>query len=180
MKIQKAIENVDVLYLVGMPGVGKSYWGERLAAQLGWQYVDMDEYITSKNGKTPAQIIVEQGEASYRMIEHMRLVELMKEITSGTVVACGGGAPCYHNNMALMLARGLVVYMQASVDQIAAQLATSAEERPLLSGGEVRERLNSLLISRAPIYEQAHVTIAMAGIDIDQLTTSIKECIEKQ
>lgn len=88
------------IYLIGYMGCGKSTLGRRLAQHTGLQFIDMDHYIEMRNYKTVPQIFAEEGEDVFRQKERNALEELA-EFTD-TIVATGGGAPCFFNNMELM------------------------------------------------------------------------------
>ncbi len=88
------------IFLIGYMGSGKSTLGRRLAKHLNLQFVDMDHYIEERNYKTIPQIFAEEGEAEFRKKERKALEEL-SEFTN-IIIATGGGAPCFFDNIDIM------------------------------------------------------------------------------
>src|SRR5680860_1043366 len=104
------------IYLIGYMGCGKSTLGRRLSNYLGLQFVDMDHYIEERNCKTIPQIFKEEGEVEFRKKERKALEEL-SEFTD-IVIATGGGAPCFFDNVELMNKSGHTVYLNLSLIHI--------------------------------------------------------------
>lgn len=148
------------LFLVGFMGCGKSATGRRVAAQLGWQFIDMDKFLENRFCKTVPELFMELGQAQFRRIEHQVLLELLAY--EQVVVATGGGVACFYDNMQLMNAAGTTVYLQASPEQLTVQLSTAKVERPLLKGKSEQELLlyvRQLLAERLEYYQQAQYTV---------------------
>ena len=108
------------IYLIGYMGSGKSTAGEQLASKLNYQFIDLDKLIVSEYGQTIPQIFAEKGEASFRAMENNLLKKVIQK--SNTVVSCGGGTPCYYDNIDLMNNTGITVYLKMSVDALASRL----------------------------------------------------------
>ena len=130
------------IVLVGMPGCGKSSVGRALARILERPFVDSDDYITETEGRTPAQIIEQDGVESFRKIESAALCELTK--CSGIVLATGGGVVTVPENYGYLRQNGRVFFIERNV----ARLATAG--RPLSAGGA--ERLKAMYEARLPLY----------------------------
>ena len=111
-------------------GSGKSTAGKKLAASLGWAFVDLDKKIEQSTGKTIKEIFAESGEAHFRELE----AEMLKTMQTynNTVISAGGGTPCHGNNMDFMLESGVTVYLKLTPGQLKSRLAGSLQERPLL------------------------------------------------
>jgi shikimate kinase len=96
------------------------------------------------------------------------------------VVACGGGTPCFLDNMLLMKEAGTVIYLQADVADLIVNLNTSREMRPLLKGkGDMAAYLEGMLQKRKAIYEQAHYILQTKDISITTFAEIISSCTDR-
>ncbi len=155
-----------VIYLIGFMGSGKTYWAEKLSAGLHVPWFDLDRLIEEREGAAVRDIFAEKGEDYFRDLEH----EVLKGFSQGfpdagvvqAILSCGGGAPCFHDNMGIMNNSGKTVWLNPPVSTLAARLARDSGERPLLAGrkGQELENFISLkLDERRPWYRQATVVI---------------------
>ena len=144
------------IVLVGLPGVGKSTVGRRLAKRLGLGFVDSDEEIERAAVHTIPEIFDRFGEASFRDGER----RVLKRLIEGEpkVVATGGGAFMDADTRALILERCLAVWLDAEVETLAARVARRGH-RPLLAGKDPRAFLRGLAEARRPFYAQAHLRV---------------------
>jgi len=155
-------------------GCGKSTLGRRLAEHSGLQFVDMDDYIEKRNFKTIPQIFAEEGEAEFRKKERKALEEL-SEFTD-TIIATGGGAPCFFDNVDLMNKSGKTIYLNIDPKILADRLIKSKTERPLIKGKsrkELVEFIDETLRKRNEFYKQASYEINQPDIDLDDLMKMI-------
>lgn len=156
------------IYLIGYMGCGKSTLGRRLSDFLGLQFVDMDHYIEMRNHKTIPQIFAEEGESEFRLKERKALDEL-SEFTD-TVIATGGGAPCFFDNIDLMNKTGKTIYLNIDPSILAERLLKSKTERPLIKG-KSKEQLvafiDETLKKRNHYYKQAAIEITQPDIDLE-------------
>jgi shikimate kinase len=156
------------IYLIGYMGCGKSTLGRRLSEFLGLQFVDMDHYIEMRNLKTIPQIFAEEGEKEFRLKERKALDEL-SEFTD-TVIATGGGAPCFFDNIDLMNKTGKTIYLNIDPSILAERLLKSKTERPLIKG-KSKEQLvafiDETLKKRNQYYKQAAIEINQPDIDLE-------------
>lgn len=158
------------IYLIGYMGSGKSTLGRRLAKHSGLQFVDMDHYIEKRNCKTVPQIFEEEGEPGFRLKERKALEEL-SEFTD-IVIATGGGAPCFFDNIDLMNRSGKTVFLNIAPEILADRLLKSKTERPLIKGKSKKELIafiDETLKKRNEFYRQAHYQITQPDIDLDLL-----------
>jgi shikimate kinase len=148
------------IYLVGYMGSGKSTLGRRLASHAGWHFIDLDKYIEERNCRTVPQIFALEGEEIFRLKERKALEEVSE--FDNVVVATGGGAPCFFDNMELMNRTGITVFLDIQPEILAKRLLTSKTERPLIKGKskkELEEFIAENLSRRRPFYEQARLRI---------------------
>ncbi|MBT3385159.1 MAG: shikimate kinase [Prolixibacteraceae bacterium] len=162
------------IYLIGYMGCGKSTLGRRLSEHLNLQFVDMDHYIEERNYKTIPQIFAEEGEAEFRKKERKALEEL-SEFTD-IVIATGGGAPCFFDNVELMNKSGKTIYLNIEPNILADRLLKSKTERPLIKG-KSREELvafiDETLKKRNEFYKQAKLEITQPDINLHDLQALI-------
>ena len=162
------------IYLIGYMGCGKSTLGRRFAEHLNVQFVDMDHYIEERNHKTIPQIFEEEGEAEFRNKERKALEEL-SEFTD-IIIATGGGAPCFFDNINLMNQTGKTIYLNIDPAILADRLLKSKTERPLIKG-KSREELvafiGETLKKRNEFYKQAKFQITEPDIDLGELENII-------
>ncbi|HXV48387.1 MAG TPA: shikimate kinase [Candidatus Binatia bacterium] len=144
--------------------VGKSAVGRNLARRLGRRFVDLDRLIEKTAGLKVREIFAQKGEAYFRQLEKETLAKVLSQ--EGQVVATGGGVVLADDNLALLRERSLLIGLNASTETILKRAGNGAT-RPLLKGGDPRERIEELLNVRAARYAQAHATI-----DTDELTLS--------
>lgn len=145
--------------LVGMMGVGKSSVGKRVAALLHVPFVDADDEIEAAAQMTIPEIFAAYGEAHFRDGERRVIARLMDDGHARKVIATGGGAFCNAETRALILERGIAVWLDSDVDTLVERTARK-DNRPLLREGDPRAILTELRETRRPAYSQApiHVT----------------------
>jgi shikimate kinase len=141
------------VFICGMPGSGKSTLGKKLAARWGTLFIDLDKAIEIETGKSPSAWITQDGEVAFRAVES----EVLRNLDLGTftVVSCGGGTPCFNNNLSWMLQNGKLVYLDLPIGMLLQRLQQAdADERPLLSAALSFEGLTELYEKRKAWYEQ--------------------------
>ena len=153
MKAQRHIRN---LALVGFMGAGKSSVGRIVAEQIDFGFVDTDELIEARSGKTITQIFAQDGEAQFRELERMTVEQLCDR--SDLVISTGGGLPTQHANMESLKTHALVVCLWCSADKIWERVRHQSH-RPLLQTPDPEAKIRELLAARAPFYRQADVLL---------------------
>lgn len=140
-------------------GSGKSTLGRSLAEALEMPFFDLDLEIEKLEHRSIADIIRNAGEDEFRHRERIVLLQLFD--TLPCVIACGGGTPCFFDNMEQMKRRGTVVYLFLSPTLLAHRLRNEMAMRPLLHGVQatsLNEHITHHLTEREPFYKQAHIT----------------------
>lgn len=132
--------------------------GKQLAEQLQWNFIDLDAYLEAKEGKTISQIFEEGGEKLFRQLERDYLTATGD--FEKTVIATGGGCPCFFDNMEWMDVNGQTIYLKTSVPILVERLQAETAHRPLLVGkskAELTAFIEQKLEERKGYYEQAQV-----------------------
>ena len=147
-------------------GSGKSFWGSRLAAYFQRPFIDLDHHIETAEQQTIAEIFARQGEIGFRVLEQKHLHALAD--LSPSIIALGGGTPCFFDNIAWINRHGQSIFLQAPLEILIQRLQCKINKRPLLAQLPLEKWpafLEDLQRQRAPFYEQAHQTLVYAGDD---------------
>lgn len=161
------------VYLIGLPGVGKTYFGEKLAESTGLTHYDLDSEIERATEMSIGEIFNSSGEDNFRQIETSTLEKLSH--ISDVIISTGGGTPCFNDNMSLMKRTGITVYLTDTIDQIARRIENSPTDRPHFRGmfyPEIEKTLMDLWIKRRAYYEQTHVITGLDAIQSPHLFTN--------
>lgn len=154
------------IFLIGFMGSGKTHWGRILAEKLGAPFLDLDEFIEENEGKTVAEIFAESGENGFRILERENLLRLAA--LPPTLVATGGGTPCFFDNMAWMKQRGTTIYLDTLPEILFERLKNERTKRPLLQNlddDELKHFIQNRLNEREAFYQQADFTLKNADDD---------------
>lgn len=152
-------------FLIGFMGSGKSHWGKIWAAANQFSFIDLDEVIEKKEGKTIPVIFETDGEAHFRKLEAAALRNC--EGYTNTIIACGGGAPCYLGNMQWMNEHGTTIFIACTLNEIMKRVVAEQEKRPLLkklNPAELIFFVEQKLKERDPFYTQANITVQSAAL----------------
>ena len=166
------------LVLVGPMGAGKTSIGKRLAKRMGLEFVDADHRLEQLAGATVSTIFELEGEAGFRAREAQLLGELLHG--RGQVIATGGGAVLSPATCELLRKHSFVVYIRVDVHQQLQRLARD-HTRPLLSGGDRREKLEALAATRGPLYESvADLVFDSSGMSAGSATSKVCARVQEQ
>ena len=162
------------IFLIGLPGSGKTTLGKKVATYLQLPFFDLDEAIERLAGKRVLEIFTQEGEAAFRRMESDMLQKLIKE-HGDFVLATGGGAPCFHDGIGIMNQAGITVFLDVPVYELEKRLqAEQKQSRPLLSGVKsLAETLNALREARVLIYEKARIVIHEDNPDVMTIITRL-------
>ncbi|WP_118972790.1 shikimate kinase [Taibaiella koreensis] len=164
------------IFLIGMPGSGKSYWSHQLSDLLHYEQADMDRVIETREGSSIPQLFT-IGEQYFREKEREALQAILEEFSDKIVVATGGGAPCYKDNLQVMKTAGCVLYLETPTEALLANIEQQGLERPLLANGnrqELAEKLSQLYRQRKEIYEQAHGKIDTVTANLSTFAATLE------
>lgn len=154
------------IIIIGYMGAGKTTVGKALARELGLTFYDLDWYIEGRMRKTVPQIFVEKGEEGFRKIENAMLHEVAE--FEDIVLSCGGGTPCFFDNMEYLNRQGDTVYLKATPDVLYKHLKMGKTERPLLKNKTKEEMyrfIEEQLVQREPYYIKAKNVIDVSLMD---------------
>lgn len=154
------------IILLGYMGAGKTTLGKALSDSLGLPFYDLDWYIESRMHKTVKDIFDSQGEEGFRRIERNMLHEVAE--FENVIVSCGGGTPCFFDNMSYMNSQGHTVYLKASPEVLHEHLKMGRTVRPLLlnkTPEEVKTFISTQLKERERYYSMARHTLDVNLLD---------------
>ena len=156
-------------------GSGKTHWGQQLSQKLRMPFFDADEQIGNSEGLSITEIFEKFGEQYFRLKEK-GVLHIITESHSSFVMACGGGAPCYFNNIDYMNQSGTTVWLNTPLQTLFQRLVTEKDKRPLLKGLS-DEQLRGFIIKkfadRKIYYEQAEVIIDDDELSLDHFIEKI-------
>ena len=154
------------IILIGYMGAGKTTVGKALSKELGIIFYDLDWYIESRMRKSVSQIFAERGEEGFRQIEYNMLHEVAE--FENVIISCGGGTPCFFDNMDYLNQQGQVVYLKADPEVLYKHLLMAKVERPLLKNKTPEELITFIreqLEKREPFYSKARYTLDVNLLD---------------
>ena len=145
------------IFVIGYMASGKTTFGKALAQKLGVAFIDLDEYIEQQTSKKIHQIFEESGEETFREIERQMLRKAI-EAEPDAVVACGGGTPCFFDNMSFLNDNGITIFLETSTPVLIERLQSENMSRPLMAGKtdeEIEQKVLSQLCERLPFYMES-------------------------
>lgn len=154
------------IFLIGYMGSGKTTLGRAVEARTHISFIDLDEYIEAKQGMSISDIFKKTGEDGFRNLERQALRELSQK--EDILVACGGGTPCYFDNMELMNRCGTTIWLEASTSKLLLRLSQAKSSRPLIAqmdDSQLRDFIISSLEKRAPHYSKAKTRFCADFLD---------------
>lgn len=162
------------IFLIGFMGCGKSTMGKKLAVKLGYEFIDLDHQIELSIGTTIAEYFSVHGEAAFRKLESETLKTF--DYPANSVIATGGGAPCFFDNIEWMNASGLSIYIEMPAAALAKRLESGKEKRPLLrdlNEAEMIEFIEKKLNEREVFYKRALLTVNGINLTADAMRAII-------
>jgi len=166
------------IFLIGMPGSGKTTTGKLLAEKLKLPFVDLDVEIEKSEGQPINKIFETKKEDYFRQVESLTLKKFCSSAES-FVMSTGGGAPCFHDNLAEMNGTGKTIFLDIPSREIAGRLAkTNLNERPLfakLSLEQLKDKIEFLRSQRIGFYKMAKYIFAGNDIDVESIISKITD-----
>ena len=154
------------IILIGYMGSGKTTVGKALSKETGMMFYDLDWYIESRMRKTVSQIFAEKGEEAFRKIEYNMLHEVAE--FEDVIISCGGGTPCFFDNIDYLNGQGDVCYLKATPEVLYKHLLMGKVERPLIKGKSPEELINFIteqVGKREEFYTKARYTLDVSLMD---------------
>ena len=166
------------IFLLGLPGSGKTTLGKELAANLRLPFIDLDKEIEREEGKAIREIFAEKKEDYFRRLESAQLKKWCA--TAGDfVMATGGGAPCFFDNLEVINRSGKSIFLDVPASEIVKRISTGPiEKRPLLaaSGKDgLKDSIEFLRSNRLPYYRQASIILSRSDISVAEMTEALKK-----
>ncbi len=164
------------IFLIGFMGSGKTHWGRIWAYQNGLTFYDLDEIIEEEYGKTITDIFETEGEEKFRQLErdHLRAFKNKTDF----VLACGGGTPCFSDNMEWMKLHGKVVYLKGAPEILLKHVMNETEKRPVIKKvgpSELLLFIQNRLLERASYYSMADYIFDIEGLNEKSLSFFMPE-----
>ncbi|TMI91792.1 MAG: shikimate kinase [Bacteroidetes bacterium] len=163
------------IFFIGFMGSGKTHWGKQVSEKLHIPFFDLDEQITTHEEKSITEIFSENGEEYFRVLEK-DILHIITESHENFVMACGGGTPCYYNNIDYMNHSGTTIWINTSIDTLFQRLIKEKQARPLiknLTNEQVRGFIIKKFSDRKIYYEQADIIVDEDPVRLENLVGKI-------
>ncbi len=158
------------VFLIGFMGSGKTTIGKKLAAKLHLKFLDLDHTIEQEEKRSINTIFKEQGENYFRKMEHNTLKKLITQ--NDIIISCGGGTPCYYNNMELMNQKGITLYIELSAMALYSRLKEQKAKRPLLENipnDKLLLFIEQKLQERVSFYDQSLIKTSALSMNVNHI-----------
>jgi shikimate kinase len=164
------------IFLIGFMGSGKTHWGRLLSEKLKLPFFDLDSVISTTEQKTISAIFAENGEEFFRYKEKEVMQEIVNDHDKFTL-SCGGGTPCFFNNIEFMKKHGTVIWLNTSINVLKNRLLNERATRPLIrtiGDAELKNYIVRKLGERRMYYEQADLIINEESASLNSIIESLK------
>lgn len=154
------------IFLIGYMGCGKSTMGRAVSALTGVPFIDLDNYIEQRFHITVKEIFAQRGEGGFRDVERRMLQEVAD--FEDVIVACGGGTPCFFDNMEYMNSHGTTVFLNTPIDRLHSRLMRGRHKRPLIADKDDEELMTFIkeaLAKRMEHYSKAQITFSSERLE---------------
>ena len=161
-----------MIYLIGYMGSGKTTLAKKLSKRLQLPFLDTDFEIEKKENKSISDIFKDEGELYFRMLETQLLIQL----NSKAIIACGGGIPMYNDNMSIINTKGISIYLKASANDLANRLKDEKQHRPLITNKpdeKLEDYIKEDLQNRSSYYTLSHHTVSINNKTEDELLREV-------
>jgi len=158
-------------------GSGKTTLAKKLANKMGMQFIDLDELIELRAGKSISDIFAIEGEEKFRLLEHECLKDSV--LRENAVIAVGGGTPCFFDNMDIINRNGVSVYLKMNSAMLVSRLNNSKNKRPLLkdiaNNDELKQRIDELLAVREKYYLQSRLIFEEKNLNVKKIIEMLND-----
>ena len=161
-----------MIFIIGFMGVGKSTIGKQLALQMNVNFVDVDKEIELSEETSIVEIFKEKGEKYFREIESI----IIRRLQPNSIIACGGGLPCYNDNIKYINDKGVSIYLYADESNILKRIKKNIANRPLINDikkKDLKSYVKSKVRERSDIYNKANFTINTNNKSETEILTQI-------
>jgi shikimate kinase len=163
------------IFFIGFMGSGKTHWAKQVSEKLHIPFFDLDEQIISHEEKSISEIFAENGEEYFRLLEK-DILHIITESHDNFAMACGGGTPCYYNNIDYMNRSGTTIWINTTIDTLYQRLIKEKATRPLIKD-LTNEQLKGFVIrkfsDRKIYYEQADIVVDEDPVRLESLIGKI-------
>ncbi len=162
------------IFILGFMGTGKSTWAKKWGEYHQLQFIDLDVLIEKQDNDSVVDIFEKKGEDYFRLKEAEQLRTVLQQ--ENCIVACGGGTPCFYENMRWMKDNGITVYLNALPNLILENVMKEKEKRPLLkkvNEAELIFFIEKKLNERIPVYNEADFKLDVENLALDSLKNII-------
>lgn len=163
------------IFLIGFMGTGKSYWGAKLSEISGLKFIDLDQQIEELTSHKISTLFEKNGEAGFRVLEQNTLQKLVLS-NDNFIMACGGGTPCFFDNLDFMKQQGKVIWLTSSTQKIQERLWKERAKRPLISkltDEQLQEFINVTIEARQFYYAKADYVVDTELLDAEHILKKI-------
>lgn len=168
------------IFLIGYMGCGKSTMGRAVSELTGIPFIDLDNYIERRFHLTVKAIFAERGEEGFRDVERRMLQEVAD--FEDVIVACGGGTPCFFDNMEYMNSHGTTVFLNTPIPRLHSRLMRGRHKRPLIANKneeELMEFIQKALADRWEHYAKAQIEFSSERLENrEEIENTAREFIE--
>jgi len=167
------------VFLIGFMGSGKTALGRKLSKKLNRDFIDLDNLIGEKEGRSVSEIFSEKGEDYFRNVEKSTVLRLTRD--KNAVVSLGGGACCNNESWNFLKNNGLIIYLKEKPEVLLGRLRVNKSERPLiadLDDKDLKNFIDEKLAERSTYYEKAHFIYEKEKSSFDFLVRQIEEYVK--
>jgi XRE family aerobic/anaerobic benzoate catabolism transcriptional regulator len=162
--------------LIGLRGAGKSTLGRRLAADIGWTFIELNKEIERQNGLSVAEILALYGQEGFRRMEQIALVQALAR-KEPVVLATGGGIVSEPLTFDLILSSFYTVWLKAEPEEHMARVRGQGDLRPMADDRSAMQELRTILLSREPLYSRAAAMVDTAGLDVEHAAARLLRAV---
>ncbi|MDA9726990.1 shikimate kinase [Bacteroidota bacterium] len=166
------------IFLLGYMGCGKSFLSKKLSKVLTIDYFDLDNLVELKEKQTIIEIFEKKGESYFREIENLELNNLIKK-NNKSIVATGGGTPCFLNNMKLMNKYGITIYLKKKPDLLFKSLLNSKKERPVFNSFKSKSEFFNNFKQREKFYNKSKIIIDCNFINEQEIIFKLNKILDE-